>query len=449
VLTVVVGGGPAGLATAYRLSQHAEHVVHLLERAPHLGGLAAGLRHADYTLDFGPHRLHAATDPIVLADLRHLLGDDLQLKRRRGLIWLRGRYLPYPVGPRTLARLGLPTLLRLGGGLAFQRTPRGDSYEAAVTARVGRPLYDLFYGPYAEKVWGLPGSKIAAEQADKRVNQRGVLDFLRLAAGRGAGGAFFYPRHGFGQIPAAYATAVAARSNVQLQCGAGVERIEWRHDRITAVDGVAPDHLVWSAPLPELIRRLSPPPPPAVLAAAGGLRYRGVVLLYLGLAQAHVGTADTYYFPERGVPFNRVIEQKNFSAHMVPADRTVLGLDIACHPDDEVWNASDDQLRERVLPTLQLAGLVEPTRVLETFSRRARSAYPIYDLQAAERLALAQAWLTRIRNLWLIGRQGLYLHNNTHHSLLMGYRAADAIVAAERATWPAALAEFARYRVVD
>ena len=134
---------------------------------------------------------------------------------------------------------------------------------------------------------------------------------------------------------------------------------------------------------------------------------------------------------------------------MAPADRTVLGLDIACDPDDDVWNATDDQLLQRVLPALEAARLADRRDVVEVFSRRFRSAYPIYDLQAAERLAIAQSWLARIDNLWCIGRQGLYLHNNTHHSLLMGYRAAEAILVNARASWPAALAEFSTFRVAD
>jgi len=206
---------------------------------------------------------------------------------------------------------------------------------------------------------------------------------------------------------------------------------------------------VWSAPLPELLRRLDPLPPPHVRETSEALRYRAVVLVYVALRRPRVGLPDTYYFPEPEFPFNRVIEQKNFSECLVPADQTVLGMDLACDPDDAVWHASDAQLAERVLPALERAGLAEPREVLEIFSRRFRSAYPIYELGAAERLQTAQAWLSQLDNVWSIGRQGLYLHNNTHHSLIMGYRAADAIVAAARATWPAALSEFARFRVAD
>ncbi|MBI4498105.1 MAG: FAD-dependent oxidoreductase [Chloroflexi bacterium] len=459
--TVVVGGGPAGLAAAYRLAQHADQSVLLLERAPVLGGLAAGFRHGDATLDFGPHRLHAGTDPEVLADLRRLLGDELELRPRRGQIRLAGRFLPYPVGPTTLLMLGPRQVVQLGVGVLAARLPRPAaapvSYEAALQARLGAPLYRLFYGPYAEKVWGLPGSQIAADQAERRVNQRGLADLLRLALGRSSGRHYFYPRGGFGRIPAAYAQALASAPAARLACSALVETVEWQPGRVRALryaqDGnparAGADHLIWTAPLPELVRRLDPPAPPDIQQAAASLRHRAVVLCYVALALPRVGQADTYYFPERRFPFNRVTEQKNFSPAMVPPERTVLCLDLACDPDDARFTASDEELRDLVLPALEEAGLARPRQVIEVFSRRFRQAYPVYDLRYRAALAHVQDWLAGFQNLWLVGRQGLFLHNNTHHSLLMGYRAADAIASGDRGQWPAALAHFATFRVAD
>lgn len=460
--TVVVGAGPAGLAVAYRLAQRSDVEVVVLERAPTLGGLAAGFRHGDYILDFGPHRLHPATDPTVLADLRRLLGDELELRPRRGQIRLDGRYLPYPLGPVALRRLGLGRLLHLGVGMVAARLARRCdapiSYEAYLKARFGTPFYQLFYGPYAEKVWGLPGHAIAADQAARRVNQRGLTDLLGLALGRGVGHWYFYPRGGFGRIPAVYAAAIAAAPSATIVAPTTVQAVQWRPGEIRAIwhgqsggaSRIDIDHLVWSAPVPELVRRLDPPAPSAVQAAVSRLRYRAVVLCYIALAVPRVGLADTYYFPEQRYPFNRVIEQKNFSQRMVPPDRTVLGLDLACDPDDPVFNASDDQLRDLVLPALVEAGLVQVDQVIEVFSRRFYHAYPVYDHGYKAALREILTWLADFPNLWLIGRQGLFLHNNTHHSLLMGYRAAEAIIAPNgRTLWPARLAEFATFRVAD
>jgi protoporphyrinogen oxidase len=457
----MVGGGPAGLAAAFRLSQVGDVDVHLVERAPQLGGLAAGFQHGDFTLDYGPHRLHIATPPEVLADLQRMLGSDLRLQRRHGRIRLGGRFLPYPVGPATVLGLGPATIVRLLGGLiaAKRNAPRQapDSYEAVLRARLGGPLYELFYGPYAEKVWGRSGTAIAADQADRRVNQRGLGDLVRLALGQGEGRSFWYPRGGFGRIPAGYVEALAKRPRVTIQTSANVERVAWADRRIEALTysaggverTVSADHLVWSAPLPELVRRLDPALPDDVARRAAQLRHRAVVLVYLVLERTRVGTADTYYFPERHYPFNRVIEQKNFSAEMAPAHRTVLGMDIACDPDDATYDASDDRLRELVLGPLESTGLARRADVVEIFSRRFRSAYPLYDLDHSERFGRVRSWLDPIANLWLIGRQGLSLHNNTHHSLLMGYRAADAIRSDSRAGWSEQLAEFNQLRVAD
>lgn len=459
---IVVGGGPAGLAAAYRLTRQPGHEALLLERAPALGGLAAGFRHGDYTLDFGPHRLHPETDPAILADLQTLLGGDLEPRRRAGRIWLDGRFLPYPIGPRSVAGLGPRRLINLSVGLARARINRSgrapESFRAALEARVGQPLYDLFYGPYAEKVWGRPGDQIAVDQADRRVNQRGPADLLRSALGRGPGRWYYYPRGGFGRIPGAYADALAVAPGAEVRCQTQVDRVAWDGDRVTAVDFSGPgetrsapaDHLIWSAPLPDLIARLDPPPPSDVREAAAGLAYRAVVLLYLAIAAPRIGTADTYYFPERRVPFNRAIEQKNFGEGLVPPDHTVLCLDLARDPDDAIFPASDADLLDLVAPSLEAAGLLPRDRLIEVFSRRFRRAYPVYGLDYRDALDRATAWLARFPNLWLIGRQGLFLHNNTHHSLLMGYRAADAIAAgSDRRAWAASLEEFATFRVAD
>ena len=108
-----------------------------------LGGLAAGFRHKDYILDFGPHRLHTELAPDVLRDLQLLLGQDLVQRTRHGKIRVAGRYVPYPLGPRAVLSLGIPRLAALTAGIALAKaqgnsSPAG-SYEAMLVRRLGRP----------------------------------------------------------------------------------------------------------------------------------------------------------------------------------------------------------------------------------------------------------------------------------------------------------------------
>ena len=456
---VVVGGGPAGLAAAYRLSRDPRSTVLLLERSPRLGGLAAGMERDGMRLDFGPHRLHAQADPEVMEDLRAMLGDELTVRERRGLIYLHGRYLPFPPTPRTAIGLGLPTLLKVAVGMAVTRgaSSAAPTYAEAVSRRVGRPLYDLFYGPYARKVWGLSGDQLAAEQAERRVNQRGPLDFWRMLTGRAPGRQYFYPRGGFGRIPEVYEETLRARPNVRLRCEADVSALQQSGRRVIGLEfahagahhAVPVEHLIWTAPLRALVELL-PSAGAVVQDAARRLRSRAVIIAYAQAERAPIGLADTYYFPDRAFPFNRVMDQRQFSAATVPGNRSVLVMDVACDPQDLRFTAPDEQLRAELAPALERTRLVRAAEIDQFWTVRFPSAYPIYDLGSARALADVHAWADRIDNLWLTGRQGLFLHNNTHHSLLMGYRAADAIMrGGSRGEWLAQVESFADFTVAD
>jgi protoporphyrinogen oxidase len=65
--------------------------------------------------------------------------------------------------------------------------------------------------------------------------------------------------------------------------------------------------------------------------------------------------------------------------------------------------------------------------VLETITRRLRHAYPIYDKDYETHLAQIDRWLAGVENLLCFGRQGLFVHDNTHHALFMGYAAAKCL----------------------
>jgi protoporphyrinogen oxidase len=79
---VILGAGPAGLAAAWRAARRGLSVV-VLEKSTQVGGLAGSFEVDGITVDYGSHRLNPATHPEILADLRGLLGDDLQTRTRR------------------------------------------------------------------------------------------------------------------------------------------------------------------------------------------------------------------------------------------------------------------------------------------------------------------------------------------------------------------------------
>jgi hypothetical protein len=71
-------------------------------------------------------------------------------------------------------------------------------------------------------------------------------------------------------------------------------------------------------------------------------------------------------------------------------------------------------------------------------TRRLRAAYPIYTADYRRHFDHLDAWVSTIEGLITFGRQGLFAHDNTHHTLAMAY-AVDECLAADgtfdRARW--------------
>ena len=142
---VVIGAGPAGLMAAWHAARSGRSVV-VLEREERVGGLAGSVEVAGLRVDHGSHRLHPSTPPGLLAEIRTLLGDDLQVRPRHGRIRLAERWLGYPLWPLDLVR-ALPRPVAVRAALDAVTGPLrrgGDDFASAVRAGRGATVAYLF-----------------------------------------------------------------------------------------------------------------------------------------------------------------------------------------------------------------------------------------------------------------------------------------------------------------
>jgi protoporphyrinogen oxidase len=454
----VLGAGPAGLGAALLLARRG-HEVTVLERAAAPGGLAASFEVAGVRVDHGSHRLHPSCPPEILEELRRELGSDLQRRRRHGRIRLAGRWVAFPPNAGDLVRRLPP---RLALGLATDavrspfRAPRADTFAEVVRAGLGDTMLDEFYGPYAQKIWGVAPDDLSGELARRRVGAQTPGALARRVLDRGERarrGQFWYPRRGFGQIPEALART-AARAGAEIACRAEVDAIELDGTSAAVHAGgrtVVADQ-VWSTlPLP-VVASLAHAPAP-VLEAAARLEYRALTLLYLAFDVPFVSEYDASYFPGADVCASRVSEPKRYrdGTGSDPAGRTVLCAEVPCSVGDDVWNAEPDALGARLVAELAAQDLMlpDPTTVE---ARRISHAYPTYRVGFETERAAIDEWVLGRRALLSLGRQGLFAHDNTHHALATAWAAADALSAGGRvdpARWEEARARFAHHVVED
>ena len=459
---VVIGAGPAGLMAAWHAARSGRSVV-VLEREDRVGGLAGSVEIAGLRVDHGSHRLHPSTPPHLLAEIRGLLGDDLQVRPRHGRIRLADRWLGYPLSPLDLVR-SLPRPVAARASLDAVTSPLrrgGDDFASAVRAGLGPTVASLFYEPYARKLWGVEPSQLDADLARRRVSANSPTAIVRrLARGRRSGGStFLYPRRGFGQIPEAIAAA-AVDAGAEIRCGAPVVGLgPPGGDRVQVVtgDGALEAGVVLSTlPVTVLARMIDPDPPPAVAAATARLRTRAMVLVHLVLDRAPFTPFDAHYFPQADEPVARCSEPRNYRHDPAqPCGVTVLCAELPCEVGDPTWARPDDELGAAVAASLDRMGLpgAEPVDVV---TRRIPHLYPVLHLGYADDLAVVERWLDAVPRVVTLGRAGLFTGDNTHHALAMGAAAATALQpdvgigdGIDRAAWSAARARFLDHVVED
>ena len=67
----IIGAGPAGLMAAWQAAKKG-HQVTVYERSSFTGGMSASFELAGQNVDFGSHRLHPATPPHLLEEIKKL-----------------------------------------------------------------------------------------------------------------------------------------------------------------------------------------------------------------------------------------------------------------------------------------------------------------------------------------------------------------------------------------
>ena len=372
-----------------------------------------------------------------MAEVRDLLGDDLQVRPRNGRIRLAGRWLRFPLKAQELVT-ALPPRLAVRAArdtaVAPFRRPRQDTFAEVVRAGLGPTMADAFYAPYAQKLWGVPAEALSGELARRRVSADGPVAIARrLVKARGGGATFLYPRRGFGQLSEALADAAT---------DAGAEiRLSSRVEDLDALDA----GLVFSTL-----------PVTALAAMAGGpttsLEHRGMALVYLTLDRRPYTPFDAHYFPEPDVVFSRLSEPANYrDSADDPTDRTVLCAEVPCTAGDATWSADDEELGGLVADGLASVGLpsARPHRV---HVERLPRVYPLYRVGFESELAAVLDWARDLDRVVVFGRQGLFVPDNTHHALAMGADAAAAVRADgtfDRAAWSASLDRFRSHVVED
>src|SRR5499427_4359287 len=235
----ILGAGPAGMSAAWQLSRRG-YPVTVLERDGAVGGMGKTIAVGSYAVDYGPHTFHIRETPEsrgIVDAIKPLFGDDPLILTRGTRVLLRGKYYIYPlemmqvltgVSPMLSARIIFDYIAATV--TSTLSPPRKEhSFEEWGVRNLGRTLYDLRFGIYSARVWGLPTGQISSKQAQRvaKLNLKNII--LRTLGIKADPATYFtkymYPRQGISVLFENMAKEVRAKGNCIL-LNSSVVRLE-------------------------------------------------------------------------------------------------------------------------------------------------------------------------------------------------------------------------------
>jgi protoporphyrinogen oxidase len=429
-MIVILGGGLAGLATAYFL-RDIPHVVLEADLVP--GGLCRSRAVDGFVFDYTGHLLHVR-DPRVVALLEQLWPGTFQVVSRNAAIRTRGVTLPFPFQANLH---GLPSEVIadciLGAAEALAQPVPDDprlSFRDWSLAALGRGISDAFMFPYNSKLFRREPSEMTADWVSWAVPRPNLAEIVRGALGienrqMGYNATFRYPeRGGIEVVPNAFASRIRT-----LRTGCRVETVDLARKRVTLANGesIAYERLVSTIPLPRLLTMAQGAGFDGA-AQAARLDWSVVGCLNLGIERAGVGGGVHWmYFPDASVPFYRVGFPHAMSGGVCPPGTSSLYVEFGLLRHEAPDPA---ELETAALAALRREGILsEGDRVVARDWIRIDPGYVIFDRARQDVMAHVVPRLDAL-GVKTIGRYGAWTYSYMERAILDGMETAEALASA-------------------
>lgn len=486
---LIIGAGPAGLTAAYQLLKTTDIIPLILEESDFIGGISRTAEHNGNRMDIGGHRFFSKNEQVneIWQELMPLQAspsyDDIKtntqkplaaagpdpekdekvllLRNRVSRIFYLRKFFDYPISlkPETFINMGFSRTMQAGFGYlhsCVSKLPE-TSLRNFYINRFGKPLYEMFFEDYTEKLWGINPSEISADWGAQRVKglslTKAVMNVLakpfknKNQVETSLIEQFLYPKKGPGQLWEAMAEEVEKMGGVILK-NHKVKTINVQGKSISSVIAEAPDgaqeykadYYISTMPVKDLIEGMGDAVPQSVKAIAKDLPYRDFITVGLLVDKLLLENKTIHktlgnivpdcwiYIQERDVKIGRLQIFNNWSPYMVKdPDNTVwIGLEYFCTEGDKMWTMSDEDFINFAIDELCKIDVISKDNVKDSIRIKVKKAYPAY-FGTYKDFPVVREYLDTTENLFCIGRNGMHRYNNMDHSMLTAIEAVKCI----------------------
>lgn len=492
---IIIGAGPAGLTAAYELLKKTDIKVIVFEASNEIGGISKTVNYKGNHIDIGGHRFFTKNDDVmsIWKEIMPLQGaassDDIFLNRKVPLapngpdpekedvvmlnrnrvsrIYYLKRFFDYPISMKfkTFRNMGFVRSMRAGFGYiaACIHKRKENNLENFYINRFGKPLYQLFFEKYTEKLWGRHPRDIDASWGAQRVKGLSLSKTIKNALTKpfrkknsdskkvetSLIESFYYPKYGPGWLYETMAKRIIEMGG-EIHLNSEVTSLEMNRDSISSVgiqtsDGEKrfnADYVISSMPLKDLIHAIGKENVnPAIYDIAERLPYRDFITVGLLLKELTVKNKtkietinnripDTWiYVQESGVKLGRIQVFNNWSPYMVKDNMNTMwiGLEYFVDENDRYWNMPSEEFISFAIKEIESIGIIDSKNVIDSTEIKVKKAYPAYFDSYAKIDELIN-YLNTFDNLYCIGRNGQHHYNNMDHSMLCAIKTVESIM---------------------
>lgn len=485
---IIIGAGPAGLTAAFQLLKNTEIKPTILEESEFVGGISRTAVYKNNRMDLGGHRFFTkngqvmgiweklmpiqgspSMDDIILGREFNWSPDGPNPEREEKVFLLRNRvsrifylrkFFNYPISlsVETFANMGFVRTMKAGFGYmaSIIHKRKEKSLEDFYINRFGKPLYEMFFEDYTEKVWGVHPSKIAPDWGTQRVKGlslfKVIMSFLLKPFTPSSKREtslieeFYYPRLGPGQLWEAMADEITKMGG-EIVFQTSVNKLSFTKANVVELQALTKDGkivnylaetLFSSMPIKDLVNAMGDVPPQEVSQVASRLPYRDFITVGLLLnklliknktklkTMSNIVPDCWIYIQEHDVKLGRIQIFNNWSPYLVerPEDTVWIGLEYFCNEGDEKWNMKNEDYIKNAIDELQKIGIIHKEDVLDSTIIKVKKAYPGY-FGSYNSFGTVKNYLNSIDNLYCIGRNGQHRYNNMDHSMMTAIEAVN------------------------
>ena len=401
---IVLGAGPSGLITAWKLLE-AGWDVKIIEKNNISGGLCRSWKHKGFIMDTGPHIFHTPDKLLKNFWKKHF--KDLLIEGKFSCKNVKGKnfdeFYDYPLSIEGLNQFDKDRKSKIEKELKKcnenDQRYKAKNYREYIDSFIGPTLRKMFFEKYPEKIWGINTKLMTPDWAPNRIKFRNkILPFYHeqyVAVGK----------YGTGAIYDRIKNLIKKKGG-KFFLNETVKGFKFNENKIFEI---STNKKVYKIKTNEVVISTLPISITSrLLGKKNNLKFRGICSVYLFYNKKQILPKDHHwlYFDSEKLLFNRITENKKLTKFVAPKNKSYLTAEITYSQGDKFSKLSSDEVIKKVKDQIGLTGLVDNKMLIDVSINYEPYVYPVQFADYKNEVVRVKSFVESFDNLFSIGAGG-------------------------------------------